>query len=168
MTKGVFVAAVASSVFVADQATKLVIRRTVPLYHSIPVVDSLFDITHAQNSGGAFSLFAGAPDAVRIPFFLVAASLAIGVLLYFLRSVRPEQRLLQFALAGILGGALGNLFDRMTSGRVTDFLDVYWGNHHWPAFNVADSFISIGVVVLLAHSLIGDRDSEPKTSPKTT
>lgn len=168
MSKNVFVAAVAGSVFVLDQVTKLVIRRTVPLYHSIPLIDSVFDITHVQNSGGAFSLFAAASETVRVPFFLVAAAIAVGALLYFLRTVRPEQRLLQFALAGILGGALGNLFDRLTIGRVTDFLDMYWGNYHWPAFNIADTFISIGVVILLAHSLLGERSTEPETSPRTT
>ena len=161
MTKSAFVITVAAAVLGLDQLTKLVIRRWVPLYHSIPVIDSVFSISHVQNSGGAFSLFAGAPDGVRVPFFLVASAIAVTALLYFLRAVRPDQRLLQFALAGLLGGALGNLVDRLTGqGTVTDFLDVYWRDHHWPAFNIADSFITIGVVILLGHSLFA-RDRNP-------
>jgi len=162
MSKTAFVAAMAGSVFALDQLTKTMIRHSVPLYHSIPVLDEVFNITHAQNTGGAFSLFASAPDAIRAPFFLIAAAVAVAALLYFLNTVGPSQRLLQFALAGILGGALGNLFDRLTSGTVTDFLDVYWRDHHWPAFNVADSFITIGVLILLGHSLLTEQRSTNK------
>lgn len=159
MNKRAFVLTVAGAVLVTDQLTKWIIRRTVPLYDSIPVVDSFFHITHVHNTGGAFSLFADASDAVRIPFFLIASAVALGALLYFVRQVPADRRLLLFALAGVLGGALGNLVDRLLFGRVTDFLDVHWRGYHWPAFNVADSFISIGVVILIAHSLF-TRDDE--------
>lgn len=163
--KSLFVAAVTGSVLVFDQLSKWYVRRTMPLFHSIPVVDSCFHLTHVRNSGGAFSLFATADDAVRIPFFFFASVLAIGALLYFVRQVQPGQRLLLFALAGILGGALGNLVDRLTAGQVTDFLDLHWRGYHWPAFNVADSFITVGVVVLLAHSLFASDDGEEPGSP---
>ena len=76
-------------------------------------------------------------------------------MIYFIRQIPNDQRWLLFAVSGVLGGALGNLIDRITSGQVTDFLLVYWRDYHWPAFNVADSFISIGVVILIAHSLFG-------------
>jgi signal peptidase II len=155
MSKNAFVATIAASVVVADQSTKWIIRRSVGLHESIPVIDSIFDITHARNTGGAFSLFAGAHDAFRVPFFLLASAVAVVALLYFLRQVPAERRWLLFALAGVLGGALGNLIDRIVFGSVTDFLDFHWHGYYWPAFNIADSFISIGVVILLLHSLFG-------------
>jgi signal peptidase II len=107
-----------------------------------------------QNTGGAFSLFAGSSSAFRLPFFLLVSVVAIVVLLYFVGKVEPRQWLLLLALGGILGGALGNLVDRIVAGVVTDFLDLHWHGYHWPAFNVADSCISTGMVILLIHSLL--------------
>ena len=144
----------AALVVAVDQWSKFFIRRTVDLYESIVVVPSFFQITHTRNSGGAFSLFAGADDAVRVPFFLAVSLVAIVALLYFVRSVEPRRWSLLVALGGILGGAVGNLIDRMLSGQVTDFLDVHWHDYHWPVFNVADSCIPVGVLVLLAHSFL--------------
>jgi len=144
----------AALVVAVDQWSKFFIRRTVDLYESIVVVPSFFQITHTRNSGGAFSLFAGADDAVRVPFFLAVSLVAIVALLYFVRSVEPRRWSLLVALGGILGGAVGNLIDRMLSGQVTDFLDVHWHDYHWPVFNVADSCITVGVLVLLAHSFL--------------
>jgi len=154
MSKYRFVGAVAGSILVLDQASKWYIRHTVDLYESIPVIDSLFHITHVRNTGGAFSLFAGSNPAFRLPFFLLVSVVAIGALLYFVRRVQPDQHLLLFALGSILGGALGNLVDRMAAGEVTDFLDFHWHGYYWPAFNVADSCISIGMIILLLHSFL--------------
>jgi len=159
MKKSGFVLLIAGTVLAADQLTKSIIRRSVPLYESFPIIDSFFHNTHVRNTGGAFSLFADAGDAIRIPFFLLASTVALGALLYFVRQVPSDRRWLLFALAGVLGGALGNLVDRVLFGRVTDFLDVSWRGYHWPAFNVADSFITTGVVILIAHSLFA-RDAE--------
>ena len=160
MNKWLFVAVVSGVVLVADQLTKWWIRDAMALYDSIPILDSFFHLTYVRNTGGAFSFLAGASEAVRVPFFLAASALAIGVLGYFIRQVPDDDRLLQFALSGVLGGALGNLIDRVTLGHVTDFLDVQFRGHHWPAFNVADSFISVGVVILLAHSLFASERTE--------
>lgn len=159
MRKTIFVATVALSVIAFDQATKHYIRSTVPLHESFPVIDSLFHITHVTNPGGAFNFLSGASDAVRLPFFYLATVFALGALGYFLRQVPDHQPVLLFALAGVLGGAIGNLIDRVYFGEVTDFVDVFWRHYHWPAFNVADAFISIGVVVLLIHSLRAPDDS---------
>jgi signal peptidase II len=156
-----FVLIVAALVLLADQLTKWYVRRTVGLYESIAVIDSLFHITHVRNAGGAFSLLAGASPAFRLPFFVAVCIVAITVLLYFVGKVEPRQRLLLFALGGILGGALGNLTDRIIAGEVTDFLDFHWHGYYWPAFNVADSFISTGMIVLLAHSLRGGDKATP-------
>jgi signal peptidase II len=160
MSKTAFVSLVTGGVVVLDQLTKWYVRHAMPLYESIPVVDGFFSITHARNPGGAFSLLAGASPAVRVPFFFVACAAAVGVLLYFLRQIPANQRWLLFAVAGVLGGALGNLIDRVAFGQVTDFLLVYWRQYQWPAFNVADSFISIGVTILIAHSVLARDQSD--------
>jgi signal peptidase II len=158
MRKYGFVLGVAAVVLLLDQVTKWYIRRTVGLYESIVVLDSFFHITHVRNAGGAFSLFAGAPSALRVPFFVLVSSAAVAALLVFIRRVEPSQWFLLFALGAILGGALGNLVDRITSGEVTDFLDFHWRGWYWPAFNVADSFISTGMVILLLYSLLVRED----------
>ena len=127
----------------------------------IIVLPGFFSIVHAANRGGAFSLFADAHEIVRLPFFFAAAVVAVGFLVYFVRQVPTEQRVLLFALAAVLGGALGNLIDRALFGQVTDFLLVYYHGWTWPAFNVADSFISIGVTILVAHSIFGREADQP-------
>ena len=162
MRKHTFVATVAVAVLLLDQLSKWYIRSTLDLYASIPVIDACFHVTHVRNPGGAFSLFADVGDTWRASFFLIASGLAIGTLLYFVRQVAPRQRWLLFALASVLGGALGNLVDRLTTGMVTDFLDLHWRGYHWPAFNVADSFITTGVVILLVHSLFATNQSPVK------
>lgn len=160
MKKTPFILLVAGGVLAADQLSKWYIQKSVALYQSIPVIDSFFHITHVRNSGGAFSLLANADDAIRMPFFLVASIIAIGALVYLLRQVSPHQKVLLFALAGVLGGALGNGIDRVVLGQVTDFLDFHWRGYYWPAFNVADSFITVGVSILLLHSLFASHSQE--------
>jgi signal peptidase II len=160
MSKSVFVTMIAAAVLLADQLSKWVIRHVLEPYEVVPVIDSIFHLTHVRNSGGAFSLFAGASEAVRVPFFLAASLVAIVALVYFLRHIPERDRWPIFALAGILGGALGNLVDRVAFGEVTDFLDFHWRGVHWPAFNVADSFITIGVAILLLHSLFSRHSLE--------
>ncbi len=159
MRKYAFVLSVAAIALLLDQVTKWYIRRTVGLYESIVVLDSFFHITHVRNAGGAFSLFAGTPSAVRLPFFLLVSIVAVTALLLFVRRVDPQRRLLLFGLGAILGGALGNFVDRMTSGEVTDFLDFHWHGWYWPAFNVADSFISTGMMILLLYSFFVREES---------
>jgi len=156
------VLSIAAAVLLLDQVTKWYVRQRVGLYESIAVIDSFFHITYVRNSGGAFSLLAGTSPTFRLPFFLIVCTAAIGVLLYFVSKLEPRQWLLLFALGGILGGALGNLTDRIVSGEVTDFLDVHWHGYYWPAFNVADSFISTGMVILLIHSLLVRDDAAPQ------
>jgi signal peptidase II len=163
MKKYVLVLSVAALVVVLDQLTKWYVRHTIGLYESITVIDSLFHITYVRNSGGAFGLLAGTSRALRLPFFLLVSGVAVGALLFFVRRVEPGRRLLLFALGAILGGALGNLVDRMISGEVTDFLDVHWHGYHWPAFNVADSCITTGMLILLVYSLIVKDETQART-----
>ena len=162
MSKAVFVGAVSGTIVVLDQITKWMVRNELPLHDGLPVIPGFFSIIHAANPGGAFSLFADAHDGIRLPFFFTAAALALTFLIYFVRQIPNDQRLLIFALASVLGGAVGNLIDRVLFGQVTDFLLVYYNGWVWPAFNVADSFISIGVTILVAHSIFGRELDEPR------
>lgn len=131
---------------VVDQFTKILIDRSMTLYQSIPVLDGLFNLTYLRNKGAAFSFLSTA--SWRIPFFISVTLVAAVVILVTVRKLREEQRLAQSALAMIFSGAVGNLIDRVRLGEVIDFLDVYWKGYHWPAFNVADSLICVGVTLM--------------------
>jgi signal peptidase II len=161
MNKFVFVVVLAAAVVSLDQGTKWIIQSRMHLYESIPVIDSILNITYVRNSGGAFGFLRNLQGWFRLPFFIGVSIIAVGALLFFVRQIDARQHLLLFALGGILGGALGNLIDRMKTGMVVDFLDVHWRAWYWPTFNVADSFITMGVMILLIHSLFAQ---EPKRS----
>ncbi len=133
-------------ILVADQLTKLYIDRTMKLYQSIPVVDGLFSITYLRNKGAAFSFLSDA--SWRLPFFVLATVVAVIAIITAFCKLKDEQRFAALSLSLILSGAIGNLIDRVRMGEVVDFLDVYWRNYHWPAFNVADSAICVGVAML--------------------
>ncbi len=144
---------------VADQVTKLYINSTMSLYQSIPVVQGLFNITYLRNKGAAFSFLANA--VWRLPFFVAVTVAALLVIVVALRRLRDDQWLAQIALAMIFAGAVGNLIDRLRLGEVIDFLDVYWRSYHWPAFNLADSLICIGVALVAVDML---REERPPVS----
>ena len=136
--------ALAAIVFALDRLTKWIIEARVSVLDTHTVIPGFFDIVHARNRGAAFSLFADSTSAWR-PFFLIGLSLAALLLVAgILRNASRLDRPTAFGLALILGGALGNVFDRVVTGAVTDFLDFYVGDLHWPAFNVADSAIVVG------------------------
>lgn len=138
---------VSAVVLVLDQATKLYIDRRFALYESVTVIENFFHITYVRNKGAAFGMLSD--SAFRVPFFITVATVAALGILWYLRQLREDQRLLQFALSLVFAGAVGNLIDRIRLGEVIDFLDVHWYQHHWPAFNVADSAITVGVGLLL-------------------
>ena len=146
---------VSAVVLVLDQATKLYIDRRFALHESVTVIEDFFHITYVRNKGAAFGMLAD--SAFRVPFFIVVASVAALGILWYLRQLRPDQRLLQFALSLVFAGAVGNLIDRVRLGEVIDFLDVHWYQHHWPAFNVADSAITVGVGLLLLDLWVEER-----------
>ena len=149
-------------VILLDQTTKAAVAKWIPLHGSIPVISGFFDLTHLYNPGGAFGFLAGQGEGVRKFFFLFISSLAVIVILYFYHKTPSGYRLLSMALALILGGAIGNLIDRFRLGRVLDFLDFYIGDLHWPPFNVADSAITVGIVVLAWHLLFDKMPVENK------
>jgi signal peptidase II len=144
--KYLILALTAPVILVADQLTKLYIDRTMKLYQSIQVIDGLFSITYLRNKGAAFSFLSDA--SWRLPFFLLATVIAVIAIITAFCKLKDEQRFAAFSLSLILSGAIGNLIDRVRMGEVIDFLDVYWKTYHWPAFNVADSAICVGVALL--------------------
>ena len=148
--KNILFLTIASLVILLDLATKAWILSTMRIYDSFVVVEGFFSITHVRNPGAAFGFLAGAPPLFRYLFFIAITVAAIALILYYLHSSRIEEPSLVSALALILAGAVGNLIDRIRFGEVVDFLDVYIGSYHWPAFNVADSAITVGAGVLMA------------------
>lgn len=139
----------AGAVFAADRITKAIIESRVEIWETIPVIPGFFNIVHTRNPGAAFSLLATA-DAGWRSALLVGLSLAAIALLAMLLWRAPQPGgVPRWALALMLGGALGNLYDRLVAGEVTDFLEFYAGRFRWPAFNVADSAISVGAALIV-------------------
>jgi signal peptidase II len=143
-------------ILLVDQFTKVLI---VGYYHlgDSTYVTSFFNVVRAHNSGAAFSFLAGASGWQRW-FFMVIGFVAAAVIIWMLRS-HAGQRLFSFAMACILGGAIGNVIDRMAHGYVIDFLDFHWAGMHFPAFNVADSAITLGAICLILDELLRVRKS---------
>ena len=150
-------------ILILDQLTKFIVDRTMPLHHSIPVIDDVFSLTYIRNTGAAFGILAGSAARFRLPFLVLFSVLAIGFIIMMVRRLPDRERGLITALAFILGGAIGNLIDRIAYGEVIDFLDFYWSRYHWPAFNLADSFITIGVLITVFY-LIKAKGEDPFSS----
>lgn len=147
--------AVTAGSLVIDQATKILVDRTMELYQSIPVINGLFSITYVRNKGAAFSFLSNFD--YRRPFFIAITLVAMIAIIVTFRKLRDDQRLAAVSLSLIFSGAVGNLIDRVRLGEVIDFLDVYWKTHHWPAFNVADSAICVGVALLALDMIREER-----------
>lgn len=154
-------AAVALVVVAADQATKGWALHALQGAAPRTVIPGFFNLTFGRNTGGVFGLFAGAPSTGRRVLFAAATAAALGVILAMLRHWGRESRLLCVALALIAGGAVGNLIDRLRFGSVVDFIDWYWRGFHWYTFNVADSAITLGAVLLLIQSFLPERPPGP-------
>ena len=144
----------AAVVLIVDQFTKVLILGYYHLGDSTPVT-SFFNIVRAHNTGAAFSFLAGSGGWQR--WFFVAIAVVATVLIVWQLRKHPEQKLFCFSLASILGGAIGNVVDRLQHGYVVDFLDFYWGRSHFPAFNVADMAISAGAVCLILDEILRAR-----------
>ena len=151
----------AAGIIVFDQVTKALVRARLPLHESVTVIPGFFDLTHVRNTGAAFGMLNDLEFAYK-PLFMVAIALvALGAVASYALAMPAAQRMARLGLALILGGAVGNLIDRATTGYVVDFVDVYWRGVHFWAFNVADSAITVGVVLMLLD-LLGAR-SVPET-----
>lgn len=144
-------------VVILDQITKQWADRALEYFRPVAVIDGFFNFTLLYNKGAAFSFLSDAGGWQR--WFFTALSAVISVVIFFwLRKLPAEKRLLAAGLALILGGAIGNLIDRSLFGHVIDFIDVYYGNYHWPAFNIADSAITLGAACLLVDMFRESRD----------
>lgn len=148
-------ALIAGCVLVLDQASKWIIIKTLSPYDEVAVIPGFFNIVYYLNPGGAFGFLAGVGDTLRHLFFVVAAMLALGLVFYLYKSTPVSHRFLSAAFALIFGGAVGNLIDRLRFGQVVDFLDFHVNNWHWPAFNVADSAITVGITIFIFHLIFG-------------
>lgn len=144
---------------ILDQVSKITVDNSMQLYESIRIMPC-FNLTYVHNLGAAFSFLSEAGGWQRW-FFAVLAIVISGVLAVWLSKLQKSETLLAVALALVLGGALGNLIDRLLYGYVIDFLDVYYQTWHWPAFNIADSAITVGVGLMLLESMGFGKKSSP-------
>ncbi len=152
----VFLAALLVAVPV-DQGTKLWVSHSLTYSDRIEVIGGFFYITHVRNPGAAFGLFTGADPTLRLTFFIAISVVAIAVILSFFRRLAPGDRFSALALGLILGGAIGNLIDRIAYGEVIDFLHFrLWSGYSWPDFNFADSSIVVGVGLLVLELLASE------------
>jgi signal peptidase II len=137
-----------------DLFTKYLVETHLHFGDQRPVIEGFFYLTHVRNAGAAFGLFATAPQALRLGFFITISVVAVGIILSFYRRLAPGDRLSALALGMILGGAIGNLVDRIRYQEVVDFLHFrLWKGYSWPDFNLADSFIVVGVGLLVLELL---------------
>jgi signal peptidase II len=164
-TEGVSIAApargllwwISLGVIIADQITKAIVNARLTPYDSVTVIPGLVDLVHVHNAGVAFGLM----NDLEHPFKRVAttalALIALAGITYYARHIKPEERLARIGLSLILGGALGNLIDRVRQSYVIDFVDVYWKGWHFWAFNVADAAITIGAILVFVELLVVHR-----------
>lgn len=152
-----YVLLIAGAVLALDRFSKWIIARTIPLHDSITVLPGFFKLTHVTNGGAAFGLFSDSPSELRIVFLIFFSLLALVVVSALLWRHTQGLNSTAFALSLILGGALGNLWDRVLSGHVVDFLEFYIGQYIWPDFNIADSAIVVGAAILMVEILFAPK-----------
>ena len=158
-----FQLAVAGLIVVADQLTKLLIRRDFELYDSTAVIPNLFSLTRIHNTGAAFGLLDGVDLPFKTALLAVVSVAALAGLVMFAVSLPEIHRLARVGVALVVGGAAGNLIDRLWLGYVVDFVDVYWGGWHFWAFNVADSAITVGMALIILDQIGVGRHRVPET-----
>ena len=141
------------SIVALDQISKALVRTMIPLYEKRIVIPRLLDFTHVQNTGAAFGVLNAADFPYKSALMIGIAALALVAISLYARQLGSHEKLSRYGLALILGGAFGNLIDRAISGYVVDFVDVYWGDAHFWAFNVADAAITIGAVLVLLEMI---------------
>jgi signal peptidase II len=151
----IYLIAVGGTIILLDQVTKLLVLHFLPLFSAMEIVPGFFNLVHVRNTGAAFSILAGANSAWRQGLFVGLTLVVVVILLFAYGKLRSDDRWTRTAYALITGGALGNLIDRLRLGEVVDFLDCYAGSYHWPAFNIADSAITAGALMLIVSVLRG-------------
>jgi signal peptidase II len=147
-----------------DQATKAWTIRNLSLFELREIVPGLFGLAHVRNKGVAFSFLSNLDPRWVHPFLILGTALAMGAVLVYIAYL-PSRGAAPVGLGLILGGAIGNLVDRIRMGYVVDFLDLYWRNHHWPTFNVADVGITVGVVLLMIDMAVSPKEPGDASRP---
>ena len=153
---------IAILVVLLDRMTKWLVATNITLHDSIAVLPGFFRLTHVQNSGAAFGLFAESSSEWKVAILILFSILALAVVSALLWKNSHSMTATGVGLALILGGAIGNLYDRLLTGRVVDFFDFYLGSYHWPAFNIADSAIVVGALLLVGEILFAKTPAEQK------
>jgi signal peptidase II len=141
------------TIVAVDQLTKFLVRSTIPLYTKRVIIPRLLDFTHVQNTGAAFGVLNAADFPYKSALMIGIAALALVAISLYARQLGSHEKLSRYGLALILGGAFGNLIDRAIAGYVVDFVDVYWGDAHFWAFNIADAAITIGAILVLLEMI---------------
>jgi signal peptidase II len=155
-------------VIVLDQITKYFINQRFRLGETIPVISGFFNFTYIRNTGAAFGIFAQSHPSFRVPFFVAVPLIALVAIGYIFKKIAEEDLKLSAALSLVIGGAIGNLIDRVQLGYVVDFLDFHWSyQYHFPAFNVADSAICVGVGILMLD-LLTQKNGGEVNAPSST
>jgi signal peptidase II len=156
--KYLWVGSIIGIVLVLDQVTKFIVEKRIRLHEIIVVLPGFFNLTHVRNRGAAFGILSSAPDVWRTVFFITVTVLAVVVIALLVR--KTDERLLVSAFSLIIGGAVGNLIDRIRYGEVVDFIQWYVKSWYWPSFNVADSAISAGVALLAIDMLFKKKQAQ--------
>lgn len=151
---------IAVAVVIVDQLTKLWIMTTFALHEQQNIIPGVFDLVYVTNTGAAFGFLAGSKSLLRQAFFVAVVIVALIVIVFAYGHLKRQGRIFVYALGLIAGGAVGNLIDRLRFGSVVDFLDFYIGSYHWPAFNAADSAITVGVALFLLGTLLQHQEQK--------
>ena len=151
---------VSGVLIVMDQYTKLMVSLHIPLNYSVKVVEDFFNLTHIRNSGVAFGLFASQQSEYKALMFIAISTIAIIAILVIFHQTPKEKKMVQTGLILIFSGAIGNLIDRILHGEVIDFVDFFINRSHFPAFNIADSCITVGVIMMVIDLFFGEADSD--------
>lgn len=149
--KTLYLGSISGSIILVDQITKILVQSRFQLHESIVIVEGYFSFTYILNPGAAFGFLADQSATFRMIFFGIVSVVALILLGVFFRETPEEDRMGLVAISLLFGGAIGNMIDRVRMGEVIDFLDFYIEHYHWPAFNVADSAITIGITLLILH-----------------
>ena len=150
------------SVVIFDQLTKFLVKATIPLYAKREIIPNVLDLTHVQNTGAAFGVLNAAEFPFKSAVMIAIATLALVAIALYGRQLGSHEKLSRYGLALIIGGAFGNLIDRALAGYVVDFVDVYWGDAHFWAFNVADAAITVGAILVLLEMIGIGRQHAPR------
>ena len=150
-------------ILLLDQWTKSLIIQKLLLYQKVEVIQGFFNIIHVRNTGGAFGIFGGDKGGFGSILFVVVSLMAIGVIIFLFMKIKEDEKTLALSFSLILSGAIGNLIDRLRYGEVIDFLDFYLSSTHWPAFNIADSAICIGIGLMALELLKHDQKRSTKS-----